>query len=112
MVAETAFNFEFSNSLADKAFTATYTCTGTIDKAYVYNGATSGLDASSDLTTSTTLCSAPVNVANAATAAQTFEAIMYSTAGATLSIAVAAVQAGFFMQALSFGVAALLLAFY
>ena len=92
------------------AFTATYTCgTATIDGAFVFNGVSTDLDAAADLTASTTLCSTPVEVASAATAAQTFEAIMYSTVGGAVSIAI---EAGFFMQALSFGVAALLLAFY
>lgn len=92
------------------AFAVTPTCGATtVDDAFVYVGNMMSLSTyGSD---SSTWCETVGTVPEAASlgSIQTYSAVLYSTAGGDISILV---EAGFFMKALSFGVAALLLAFY
>lgn len=92
------------------AFTVTPSCgTTVVGSAFVINGVLAS--STYPATASTTWCSAAATVAVATVAipTQTYSAILYSTAGGAVSVLV---EAGFFMKALSFAVAALLLAFY
>lgn len=110
LAATTAYNFVFTNTLTDMAFTLTPSCGATVvGSAYAINGVLASSTYPATAATNWCTAAATVAVATVAIPTQTYSAVLYSTAGGAVSVLV---EAGFFMQALSFAVAALLLAFY